>query len=153
MVWEAVNLDGQEGGFWSSLMARRRDLLGSAGQEHSVTAGVQPFCPPGSWGLPGTFHYRGCLISFFKLRLIFCLFHKAFARKELISHPCGYFVFPTPGLGRASEEPWGAGPSQGGKARADLQQFTEFLVLMTACDSLEPQLGDSVTSATWLPLW
>lgn len=38
------------------LMARRKDLLGSAGREHSVTAGAQPFMPTrelGSvWQLP-----------------------------------------------------------------------------------------------------
>lgn len=66
----------------------------------------------------------------FTFSLVFCL-----------SHPWA-----------GKRQPWGAGPGGGGKARADLQQGTEFLVLVTYYESLEPQLGDSVTSVTWLPL-
>lgn len=65
-VWEAVNLGGQEGVFWRSLMAGRGDLLGSEGREHIVTAGVHPPMPTqemgSGWQLPPlkAFDYFNC---------------------------------------------------------------------------------------------
>lgn len=56
------------------------------------------------------------------------------------------------GLGGGGGEPQGAGAGRGGKARAGLRQGMGFSVLMTDCKSPKPQLGDGVTSATWVSL-
>lgn len=144
---------GKKVSFWQSLVARRGGLLGSVGRERGVSSrSAAPCAYPGTgvWLVTSTLEVVRFLIAINILP-----FPQSFCKKRagLVSTSS----FPSlgwggGGLGGGGGEPQGAGAGRGGKARAGLRQGMGFSVLMTDCKSPKPQLGDGVTSATWLSL-
>lgn len=137
--WFLVEFDGQEKG--SPGLSRS-----GAGLQQECNSS----CPPGSWGLAGSFHLQRHLFVVLLIVINILPFPQSFCKKRAGFTSSLVFCLSHPWAGKRQ---WGTLGSWSRWWRESKGRFAAGHRIFGFGDSLEPQLGDRATSVTWLPLW